>query len=359
MGLVDRIYETAFVPEMWSTVLDEMVTLVGASSAAFTITDRRQPPLYVVTSGLSDFMQAFSASPYWYNNPRIDRALRLNYAGFMEQGRFTSDQERQTEFAEPDLHDVGKSWQAGTLIHMPDGELIVFNIVRPAEASGYTPAEIAMLDELRPHLARASLLAARMRLERAEASAQALNAVGIPAAILSANGTVLVTNALFETFGGVLRPAAFGRIVARDRDVDRLLQAALAGANRMTPLQVQSFPMRNEAADRAVVVHVIPLHRAASDLFERGTALVAISGYAANANVPPDAVLRGLFDLSAAEAGVAAGLAAGLSVADLAAGRGIGIATVRTHLAQIFRKTGTSQQGQLIALLKGISGVSL
>jgi hypothetical protein len=34
------------------------------------------------------------------------------------------------------------------------------------------------------------------------------------------------------------------------------------------------------------------------------------------------------------------------------------VATARTHLAQIFRKTVTGQQGQLIALLKGISGYS-
>lgn len=353
MSLVDRIYETAFVPELWPAVLDEIVAMVGASSGAFTITDRRLPPLYVVTSGLVEFMQAFSASPYWYDNPRIARASRLNYSGFMEQGRFTSDDERQSEFAEPDLHEVGTAWQAGSLIHMPDGELVVFNFVKPAGADSFSPADIAMLDGLRPHLARTSLLATRMRLERAEASAQALNAVGIPAAILSANGAVMATNALFETFSDVLRPAAFGRIAALDRDVDRLLQAALPGVNRTLPLQVRSFPMHKGEIDQAVVVHVIPLHRAATDVFERGTALVAISGYALAGNVPDDAVLRGLFDLSAAEAGLATDLAAGKSLKEASAGRHITMATARTHLAQIFRKTGTGQQSQLVALLKG------
>jgi DNA-binding CsgD family transcriptional regulator len=66
--------------------------------------------------------------------------------------------------------------------------------------------------------------------------------------------------------------------------------------------------------------------------------------------------LRGLFDLSPAEAGIAAGLAAGLTVTQIAAARGIGLTTARTHLAQIFRKTGTAQQGQLVALLKGAVG---
>ena len=353
MGLVDQIYETAFAPELWSATLTDIATLVGASSAAFTITDRRLPPLYAVTPNLSEFMQAFSASPYWYDNPRIDRALRLNYAGFMEQGRFTTDDERQTEFAEPNLHDVGTAWQAGSLISMPGGELVVFNFVRPAEQDNFSPADIALLDGLRPHLARASLLATRLRLERAEASVEAMGAVGIPAAVIAANGVVIACNTLFETLGDVLRPAAFGRIVARDRDVDRLLQAALPGASQELPPQVRSVPMRSNETDRAVVVHVVPLHRSASDIFERGTALVAISGYSVDGNVPSDAVLRGLFDLSAAEAGVATELAAGNTVKEVALQRGISLATVRTHLAQIFRKTGTRQQGELIALLKG------
>lgn len=353
MSLIDRIYETAFVPELWSATLTDIAALVGASSGAFTITDRRLPPLYAVTPNLVEFMQAFAASQYWYDNPRIDRALRLNYAGFMEQGRFTTDDERQTEFAEPDLHEVGTAWQAGSLITMPGGELVVFNFVRPAEQDNFAQADIALLDDLRPHLARAALLATRLRLARAEASVATMSVMGIPAAVIATNGVVIANNALFETLSDVLRPAAFGRLAAWDREVERLLRAALAGVNQASPPQVRSFPLRGRQTERAGVIHVIPLYRSASDIFERGTALVAISGYSAEGNVPSDAVLRGLFDLSAAEAGLATDLAAGKSLKAAAEGRHIAMATARTHLSQIFRKTGTHQQSELVALLKG------
>ena len=86
--------------------------------------------------------------------------------------------------------------------------------------------------------------------------------------------------------------------------------------------------------------------------------MVAVTGYSVTGNIPSDTVLRGLFDLSPAEAGVATDLSTGLTVKDIAAQRALTMATVRSHLAQIFRKTGTSQQGQLVALLKGISGYS-
>jgi DNA-binding CsgD family transcriptional regulator len=50
------------------------------------------------------------------------------------------------------------------------------------------------------------------------------------------------------------------------------------------------------------------------------------------------------------------GIAAGLTVAQIAAASGIRLATARTHLEQVFRKTGTAWQGQLVALLKGAVG---
>jgi DNA-binding CsgD family transcriptional regulator len=41
-------------------------------------------------------------------------------------------------------------------------------------------------------------------------------------------------------------------------------------------------------------------------------------------------------------------------VADAAQSIGIGFGTARNYLIRIFRKTGTHQQGQLVALLKTV-----
>jgi DNA-binding CsgD family transcriptional regulator len=185
-----------------------------------------------------------------------------------------------------------------------------------------------------------------------------MDILGIPASVVTTSGAVLSANRLFEQLGEVLRPAAFGRLAARNRQVDKLLQAALPGPGQASPPEVRSIPMRREEGEQPIVVHVIPLNRSASDIFDSGAAMVAVTGYSVTGNLPSDTVLRGLFDLSIAEAGIAADLSAGQTVKDIATLRRIGMATVRSHLAQIFRKTGTSQQGQLIALLKGISGYS-
>ncbi|NMA97963.1 MAG: helix-turn-helix transcriptional regulator [Phyllobacteriaceae bacterium] len=102
-------------------------------------------------------------------------------------------------------------------------------------------------------------------------------------------------------------------------------------------------------------MHIIPLRRAASDIFDSGSALIAVMGYGMEANAPSDQILRGLFDLSPAEAAIARGLSQGQSVQEIARTRAISITTARTHLAHVFSKTGTRHQAQLVALLKGIS----
>ena len=65
----------------------------------------------------------------------------------------------------------------------------------------------------------------------------------------------------------------------------------------------------------------------------------------------------GLFDLAPAEARLAAALASGKSLTTVAAQQGIKVSSARTYLAQIFRKTGTHQQSELVALLKSTQPV--
>ena len=64
--------------------------------------------------------------------------------------------------------------------------------------------------------------------------------------------------------------------------------------------------------------------------------------------------IRAVFKLTASEASLATALASGLSLKESAASAGIQFGTVRGYLIRVFRKTGTSQQSQLVALLKSM-----
>jgi len=359
VNLLNQIYEAAFVPELWPDVLGQIAAAGRGHSGALLIIDRRLPPLFAATPNIIDTLEGFSQTSYWYENPPAHRLRKIRHSGFLERAAFFYEDERSADNPyQASLVKIGADWQVGSIVDMPEGEMVLFTFERQRGLPDFDAKDLATLDRFRPHLARASLMATRLKLERARASVAAMNALGIPACVVAPSGTVISTNALFEGLGGVLRPAAFGRLSAKDRQVDRLLQAALPTPGETGMPEVRSFPMRLDDGAGAIVIHVIPLYRSASDIFDRGSAMVAVTGYSVDGNLPSDTVLRGLFDLSAAEAAVAIGLSAGKTVKELAVQRGIALATVRTHLAQIFRKTGTSQQGQLVALLKGISGYS-
>ncbi|WP_416408816.1 helix-turn-helix transcriptional regulator [Agrobacterium rosae] len=64
--------------------------------------------------------------------------------------------------------------------------------------------------------------------------------------------------------------------------------------------------------------------------------------------------MQGLFDLSAAEARVAQFISTGKDIPSVAQQLAVSTETIRTHVKSIFRKTGTSRQSELAALLSSI-----
>src|SRR5690348_11800972 len=71
----------------------------------------------------------------------------------------------------------------------------------------------------------------------------------------------------------------------------------------------------------------------------------------AEQSTPSIEALRGLFGLTAAEAGVALAIAKGRSLDAIAASHRVSLNTARTHLKNILSKTGTRRQAELVALL--------
>jgi DNA-binding CsgD family transcriptional regulator len=198
-------------------------------------------------------------------------------------------------------------------------------------------------------MARACLAAARLGLEQARGTVEALAMIRLPAAVVTANGRVKVTNALFDLEKTLFISTAFGGIALANPESNRLFQVALKASGGGQVLR--SIPVRFATAP-SIVVHVLPLKREAHDLFAGGDLLVVATTISASALVPSPTILTGLFDLTPAEVKLATALAKGMSLKAAAAEAGLQFSTVRTYLNRIFRKTGTIQQSQLVALLK-------
>ncbi|TIN18045.1 MAG: helix-turn-helix transcriptional regulator, partial [Mesorhizobium sp.] len=115
---------------------------------------------------------------------------------------------------------------------------------------------------------------------------------------------------------------------------------------------VRSIPVAAIKGRPALVIQLLPLRRAAHDIFPGADVLVVATTVGTGATVPSPNVLSGLFDLTPAEARLAVELASGHSVQEAAMEIGIAVKSARTYLERIFRKTETSRQSELVALLK-------
>ena len=99
---------------------------------------------------------------------------------------------------------------------------------------------------------------------------------------------------------------------------------------------------------RPMKIVVAPLETAGQASARQPAAIVLIAG-GAGAGEPPDArLIQELFGFTPAEARLTAALVAGKSVKEFAEEAGVSLNTARTHLKNVFPKTGVKRQAALV-----------
>ncbi len=163
----------------------------------------------------------------------------------------------------------------------------------------------------------------------------------------------MAANPHLQRMDAAFLPVAFGGLAIADRDANRLFQDAVTSMNRVGaaagPIAVPAI-----GGNAAFVIHLLPLRRAAHEVFGGADILVLATPIAPGAVAPSASLLNALFDLTPAEARLAADLTSGLTLAESAAKHGVTVKSARTYLERIFHKTGTHRQSQLVAMLKNV-----
>ena len=351
-SVIDQIYEAAFVPDRWGDVLERTGELSDSVGGAMFSYGGGVPLRGKAVPELMPLLDEYIGSDLRDACTSANRMLDMEPNSFVVVDDFLSDEEIERDPVRTRLRTLGLESGLCTTIPMPGGEIVTFIYLRPAAKISYRASEVEHLNSLRPHLARASLMAARLGLEEMRNTVAVLERLGLPAAVLNKRGQVLAANPLLAALPQIFVPRAHGTLALAPGEADALLQAALRNG-RDDQDAVRSIPIPAGDTHPALVVHAVPLRRAARDIFSGGDVLIAATEMRLRESGPPVELLRGLFDLSPAEARVAAALTRGSTLQEAADQQGIRIKTARTYLAQVFRKTGTLQQSQLVALLAG------
>jgi DNA-binding HTH domain-containing proteins len=356
------VYDAIFDPGMWMNVLAGAEMLTGASSATMIVFDSRVPLQFLSTDRARPLMERFVGEGLWKDSRRIEYFFEHPITGFVRADDYFPSAFLHTDAATALWAENGLTGQVGTIIPMPTGQIVVFAFERGRNDRAFSGPEIAALDALHADLARASLIGARLGQEQDALRLSTLSALGVPAAVLDASGGLRVANAAFEALEGLFATRAFNRIAVADRAANAIFTEALGamsgagagfgpGVGDARAGTVRSIAVPGGPQRPPTLIHLMPLGAVGLDVFSRGRVIVAVSPLSSSGLVPSPTLLCGLFDLTPAEARLARWLAEGGSLKAASAAFGITEKTARTYLERIFRKTGTSSQVQLVAML--------
>jgi DNA-binding CsgD family transcriptional regulator len=356
--LIDKIYESCFVPEFWPEALDELGRIAEAPGASLFVL--KNDTQYCITSPEPSERAHRMIKEGWLRRGRIiSRLFAQRHSGFLIDIDFYTPEELEQEPIYRDLwRPQGVGWGMATAIPIPTGENAMFVLSRRTECGPFERASAQRLDELRPHLARSVLISARLQLERAQVANEVLAAMGIPALVLDDTGKVLSANSLIEATSGCVHWRAYDRVSLKDNVADRLMRDAITTIGSESGSEVRSFPVRDARANAMMIAHVIPIRLSARDIFLR-CAIVLTMTPVAPSQAPPVELVQSLFDLTPAEAHVARSLAAGKTVKDIASDGGLSLNTIRTHVRGVLEKTGCNRQVDVVSLLTAISSTRL
>lgn len=360
-AVIGDIYDAAVDPGLWNQALGSICAFVGGSSAALLWHDS------ALTR--SEALHLYNVDPH-YLRLYFEKYLPLNpmfpAATFVDEGVVVADEDVMPR-AELNKTRFYREWiePQGTLgalsVNLEKGLLrtSMINVRMTVPLQDQMRYRLGLLV---PHLQRA--IAIGKLFDQSKAKEQALTEtldhveaavflVGAKAGITFANDTakkMLDEATLVRTEGNALGAAA--------PDANRVLRNIFAAAEKgdaSVGVRGVAVPLK-AASDERWFAHVLPLtsgrrRQAGNDC--GAVAAVFIRKTVPNALSPLEEIAK-LYKLTASEVRVFDAVLKVNGVRAIADLLGLSQATVKTHLQNVFRKTGTKRQSDLVKLVAGM-----
>ena len=294
----------------------------------------------------------------YLRDERIPRLMRLPESRVVHMANLYTEQELKTSPAYNELLRRAHA-QDGLNIRMdgPNGLQVVWVTADPLKPDGWRFDQIRMLERLLPHVRQ--FVRVRHALVRAEALGasftELLDNTQVGVIYLDQRGMIYEANARARAIlrqgdgladrGGFLR----ARLPSDDAKLARLLARALpksSAAAASGSMAVARSPVLPRFA-----LHVNPVAIRQMDFgARRVAATVLIVNPGAKTHIPPS-ILSAALGLTDAESRVAAELAAGRTVHDIAVATRRQESSVRWLVKQMHAKLGTSRQADLVRMV--------
>ena len=238
----------------------------------------------------------------------------------------------------------------------PDGTRIVWVVNDPVDTAGWSSPQIESIRRLLPHIRQ--YVKVRQALANAGALGRSLDEMlattGAGILQLDWRGRILEANdrarALLRTADGLFDEGGF--LFARGPEDDAGLQRLLSRALPQFGAQgvAGSMMVRRSGVLPPLRLEVTPVGSPEEYRAWPVAALVLVSDPGSRTHIDPGLVGSAL-GLSQVESRVAALLAEGKTVGEIASATGRKVSTIRTHVQHIFAKLGVTRQADLVRLV--------
>jgi DNA-binding CsgD family transcriptional regulator len=367
-AVIANVYDAAVEPALWTQALEKICNYLGGSSAALFWHD--------ATAQQSQALYLFNDDPA-YTRLYFEKYLPMDpffpATSFIDAGvvHRTSDIVPRADLENTRFY---KEWIEPQGIIDAAAVNLEKGLTRSSHLAVRTDATYGVADDkmlqrfaaLVPHLQRAAVNISRLidqakQSERVSSTLTAtLDHVEAPVFLVDSDGKITFAN---QAAKGMLADATL--VQARDgalrvvaATADATLRDVVASATKgeiSLGLRGVALPLTDNATDQWFA-HILPLtsgRRQEAGDANAAVAAVFIRNTAPNAPPPLEAIAK-RYKLTAGEARVLDTVLKIKGVKAMASTLGLSQATVKTHLQSLFRKTGTTRQGDLMRLITGL-----
>lgn len=360
---IAALYDAALDERLWPDALRKLTEVTGSQASSFWVLDRGSPSLLHPTFITINFDRK-AVEEYVGGMAVLDPTVRYLLAhpqdsivhdGLIGSGRdektrcYLNWHERsvETRFRLVGQCNLAVGLQAGVALH------------RAREAGRYQPAEIERFKLMQQHLSRALTMGAKIgsltSLQRVgedllDRSTAAIFLLDSTRRVVFMNRTAEAMNAGED--GVRVSPDGLHLIATQqDEQLQALILQAVVSTQPGAGGAGGAMRASRRSGKRPYGVWVVPLARVPAALALFRPAVCVLVSDPERRLCPSSQHLRTLFGMTEAEARLAICLADGESVRGAAEHLGITYGTARSRLTQLFEKTSTRSQSELIRLL--------